>query len=78
MGHEAPASDTGLAALIQHPGYPAQNTHHCKQERPWQGNLWEEDKEEEAASWGELIHNSAIKHHRQSHSDDLLWFSSYV
>ena len=39
VGHDSPAGDTGLAALVQHPGYAAQNTHHCKQECPGQGDL---------------------------------------
>ena len=45
--HDAPAGDTGLAALIQHPGYAAQNTQHCKQERPGQGDLRSEKREDD-------------------------------
>ena len=35
----ASAGDTGLAALIQHPGYAAHDTQRRKQECPGQGDL---------------------------------------
>ena len=52
MGNDAPAGDTGLAALIQHPGYAAQNTQHCKQECPGQGDL-------KGEGGGDMVNDSA-------------------
>ena len=52
MRNDAAAGDTGLAALIQHPGYAAQNTQHCKQECPGQGDL-RGGKEWGGKEWGD-------------------------
>ena len=60
MGNDAPAGDTGLAALIQHSGYAAQNTQRCKQECPGQGDL-------SVKGGGDMVNDSANMAETASH-----------